>query len=91
MTVLAYFGSFLAAEEAKNPLHASSETVAKWRQHAVRHVHPLGTGEPQGDRDQLVARRWQIPIEEYDNLYKQFNPVEVQCRPMGKNRPKTPG
>ena len=44
----------------------------------VRSVHPLGAGQSQGDRDQLVAGA-PVPIEEYDNLYKRFNPVKFNA------------
>ncbi len=52
-------------------------------------VPALGAGQPQGHRDRLVARRratrhgrqstGEIPVEVYDNLYKQFNPVEFNA------------
>ena len=46
---------------------------------ALRHVHPLGAGEYQGNGDWLVARS-QVPEEEYDSLYKQFNPTQFDAR-----------
>ena len=42
--------------------------------HAVRNVHPLGAGDDPGHGDRLVARP-QVAIEDYDGLYKEFNPV----------------
>ena len=42
--------------------------------HAIWHVHLLGTGYP--DRTEIGwSRGGQVPIEEYDNLYKRWNPT----------------
>ena len=45
----------------------------------VRDVHSLGTRITQGNRDRLVKRAREIPVKEYDNLYKQFDPVKFNA------------
>ena len=61
----AFAATALAADKhaGKTPANAPAwapaqpEAIQRWQDDALRHVHPLGTGEPQGDRDRLVARR----------------------------------
>ena len=52
--------------------------------HAVRHVHLLGTGH--ADRAGKSAGRaaTPTPIEEYDNLYKKWNPDKFDAREWAK-------
>ncbi len=79
----------LAASDAGNYLNASEQDVQAWREMRFGlfiHWGPVslkGTeigwsrgGERRGRKD---TRTGEIPVEVYDNLYKQFNPVEFNA------------
>ncbi|MFZ1935806.1 MAG: alpha-L-fucosidase [Thermoguttaceae bacterium] len=77
--VLILIGAFsaLAAEEKAAPLKdpgAPAEAIAKWREMKLGLFITWGPCSIKG-----VNIGWErggvVPIEEYDNLYKQFNPV----------------
>jgi len=79
----------LAASDAGNYLNASEQDIQAWREMRFGlfiHWGPVslkGTeigwsrgGERRGRRDTSTGS---IPVEVYDNLYKQFNPVEFNA------------
>ena len=81
--------------ETPQGAHRANGLVARG---PFRHVHPLGAGQPQGDGNQLVAGQLQsrgvpnkgpIPVEVYDNLYKEFNPVKFDAA-SGPPSPRKP-
>ena len=43
-----------------------------------RHVHSLGTRQPKGTEISW-SRGTEIPVAEYDSLYKQFNPTNFDA------------
>jgi len=78
LTCLASAASLLAAEEAKDPLKASPEAVAKWRQMRFGMFIHWGPVSLKGTEISW-SRGDPIPIEEYDNLYKRFNPTKFDA------------
>jgi len=67
-----------AAEENKDYLKASPEAIAKWQQMRFGMFIHWGPVSLKGTEIGW-SRGAQIPIEEYDNLYKQFNPVKFNA------------
>ena len=70
--------SLRAAEESKDPLKASPETVAKWRQMRIGMFIHWGPVRLKGTEISW-SRGAEVPIEEYDNLYKRFNPTKFDA------------
>ena len=79
---LASAGSLLAADEAKDPLKASPQAVAKWRQMRFGMFIHWGPVSLKGTEIGW-SRGDPIPIEEYDSLYKRFNPTKFNADKWG--------
>jgi len=67
-----------AAEENKDYMKASPEAIAKWQQMRFGMFIHWGPVSLKGTEIGW-SRGAQIPIEEYDNLYKQFNPIKFNA------------
>jgi alpha-L-fucosidase len=83
LAFLAFAASLLAADETKDSLKASPETVAKWRQMRFGLFIHWGPVSLKGTEIGW-SRGKEIPIEEYDNLYKQFNPTKFDADQWSK-------
>jgi alpha-L-fucosidase len=76
--ILAASLSAAAAEERKVPAGPPAETIAKWRQMKLGMFIHWGPVSVAG-AEIGWSRGRVIPIQKYDNLYKQFNPVKFDA------------
>ena len=70
--------SALAAEEKKGDANAPPEAVARWRQLKFGLFVCWGPVSLKGT-EIGHSRGVQVPVDEYDNLYKRFNPVKFDA------------